>query len=1778
MSADHTLSRIDDNTAIPRGPKDEAASVHIAGDTSALLPNTPVPVTIGYDEGIHWVYIKGDGSWEPFPMVTFTGHTEIAFADGTTFTTDAHSPIMVTLPTGEHHGIVTANAMTWANRPTTITSSPVVFRVGDPTFKVNLPELAGDGTLPMPEQGRAVQVHVTCPEGAHFPGLTAWAAPDDRADAWALLERHGDGTTWSGRVVTGPAIGARRVDVRAVLDARPGEYRASAAYTAVDASPPALFIDHPGDGADVAVDDDMTIAVGGRLADVQSGVVGGHASVALALAETGPWTMAVPGPDGSWAQWSATISVAGLGPFVLHVRGTDAAGHTVSRRLALSAVRGHVPGTLDLRLGDSQYLAALMTFARDHVLTPAGPVTGTNLRDALAQPVDELAAPDRAAALGANTAENELRLPIRLLHQLLETADVDDAPATSAARHARFVAHHRLLNALGTTRTEIRRARGADPATRAALAARLGLSLASDRPDQLDALLLDSTEMTDEDLSRVFGLTPPRARPSGTPGLILQWQRSTLSTDFLVEDSSHPLPHALLDPDVVSASDVRAGTARADELRALLAARQAVIGAEESRLLALIRPSDDGADPAQRLSRTLAAALQGVTVGQLRDWMAADDRGEEITEHLTATGLDRPGLRWLVAAAEATAGTGTDQEEDRILVVWVLVAALRTRLTPTWRGEEAGVSLDPAYFTDSGAGPEFHPIRGVATARQQWRDRLATRVDAVTALEAAAAAAIDSAEKAALPLVRDGLVASLAPLAGDLAALDLLAARRQVDAGVSGALQATVIGYAITALQLLLRSVRARDQHPSSPTAGWVVPDEAAFDTGWRWLSTKAQWQRAVTGWLFPESLLDPAGTPGASASFVVLVENLAGAGVRLTPEEADSALDRYVAELNQLLRPRDVSVDDVPRLMRSRTTADQASLAARSRTLRSIGLIDIDRELTWAAPLLLGTRLAAAGHHRAALDWLWTALPWTHPGTAAASSVVGDELAGLAQPVPPDLTFPPGWTGDLNPYHRLSARTAPYTRAVLLAVARTLSEQGDAEFAAGSDDAVGQARAAYSAARAVLDHRAFVPVPPSSPVEGALPLPELAPLRGHVELQLTRIRQGRDIAGSPRRRASGSAPALYQPTPYRFATLLARSQEMTRYAAQIEALYLSMLERYDVGTLRLHEAEGALAVLHQQKVVHEQRRQIAEHSTRAATEQYAGAARVLEDYREAAAAPANQYEERLFSQFKDLRDAQRIANAAQAVAASVQSATSGILGLFASAVTTASHILAALAMSRVHGVAEQISATQLRAGIEERRRNYLLRAAELDLNLIAARHARESAGDQQQLAELELQVAHEQLIQADRTLALLQSQFTHPDLYLWLSRCIGGVYRYHLQQAAATARLAQAQLAFERAEAELGVIALDYWRPGRSRGDLAGAPSDTRGLTGAEYLQRDLARLDDYAFTANTRRLNVTQTFSLAELAPADLLELRRTGRVVLPTPEALFDQDFPGHHHRLVRSVRVSVVALVPPVRGIRATLSTNGISRVVTPAAHGSFTTVELIHEPTTVALSSAAGASGVFALDPQPELVAPFEGAGVDTVWMLELPPAANPFDYSSIADVQLTIDYTARTDDALRTTVIRRLDADRTRTADRVISIAHDHPDAWWQLHQPDPAQPDGGRIATFQFSDHDLPHRFATPRLVNLAGTALTGSTGLPAARISLSHNGSPAAEAVTDDRGVASTRRGAPAWARLLGVPPAGAWSIGIDAATAARLDAGDIDDLVLITSVRGEVSPWNG
>jgi hypothetical protein len=406
----------------------------------------------------------------------------------------------------------------------------------------------------------------------------------------------------------------------------------------------------------------------------------------------------------------------------------------------------------------------------------------------------------------------------------------------------------------------------------------------------------------------------------------------------------------------------------------------------------------------------------------------------------------------------------------------------------------------------------------------------------------------------------------------------------------------------------------------------------------------------------------------------------------------------------------------------------------------------------------------------------------------------------------------------------------------------------------------------------------------------------------------------------------------------------------------------------------------------------------------------------------------------------------------------------------------------------------------------------------------------------------------------------------------------LGGIYRYFLQQATATAKLAEAQLVFERQQQPESIIQGDYWTLPEATGATAG-PTDRRGLTGSARLLQDIYRLDQYAFESDKRKLNLAQTFSIAELFPIELQQFRQTGVLRFATPMRLYDMRFPGHYLRLIKRVRMSLVALVPATRGISATLVVSGLSRVVVDTG-GLFREAVIRREPELVAFTSPMSASGVFELDQQAEMLFPFESMGVDTTWELQLPKAANPFDYRSIADVLLTIEYTALNSREYRQQVVQQLD--HKVSAERAFSIRNRFPDQWYQLNNPADETPVTVslpvRRADFPPNEDQLSLEsvllYFAPKDESRIDAKVADLT-FPTADGALGAEPVKSAGPAESREGVISTRRGS--WRSVAGGSPVGTWSLTIgDGPTLERFRKGEVDDLLLVIGYRAELPAW--
>ncbi len=235
----------------------------------------------------------------------------------------------------------------------------------------------------------------------------------------------------------------------------------------------------------------------------------------------------------------------------------------------------------------------------------------------------------------------------------------------------------------------------------------------------------------------------------------------------------------------------------------------------------------------------------------------------------------------------------------------------------------------------------------------------------------------------------------------------------------------------------------------------------------------------------------------------------------------------------------------------------------------------------------------------------------------------------------------------------------------------------------------------------------------------------------------------------------------------------------------------------------------------------------------------------------------------------------------------------------------------------------------------------------------------------------------------------------------------ISGIYFQSYQLAYDLAKRAERAYQFELADFGAKFVNFGYW------------DSLKKGLLAGERLHYDLKRMEAAYLDQNKREYEITKHISLVLTDAFELIALKETGQCIVDLPEALFDMDYPGHYMRRVKSVTVTIPCVTGPYTSINCTLSllTSKIRIENTAADEKDY--VNARHFVTnfaatqSIATSHAQNDTGMFELNFRDERYLPFEGAGVISTWRIEMPKHCNAFDFETISDVIVNLNYTAR---------------------------------------------------------------------------------------------------------------------------------------------------------------------
>lgn len=341
------------------------------------------------------------------------------------------------------------------------------------------------------------------------------------------------------------------------------------------------------------------------------------------------------------------------------------------------------------------------------------------------------------------------------------------------------------------------------------------------------------------------------------------------------------------------------------------------------------------------------------------------------------------------------------------------------------------------------------------------------------------------------------------------------------------------------------------------------------------------------------------------------------------------------------------------------------------------------------------------------------------------------------------------------------------------------------------------------------------------------------------------------------------------------------------------------------------------------------------------------------------------------------------------------------------------------------------------------------------------------SADIRLQMAEKELQ-NHLQQIDNDKEVELfLKDKFTNVELYQWMKEQLFSVYKQSYNLAYEMAKKAEKAYKYELGTELTSFIQYGYW------------DNSKQGLASGEKLQLALRQLESSYLDENRRELELRKSVSLALVSPLALIELKETGKCYISLPEELFDLDFQGHYFRRIKSVSLTLPCIAGPHTSVNCSLrlldNSTRINTSMNSAGNYEHENDEgllidddrfrISHVPvTSIATSDAQNDSGLFEFNFRDERYLPFEGSGVISEWELQLSTEAElrQFDYSTISDVVLHINYMARENGGLfKEEAVDYIKSFIENAADlsdqplmRMFSMKHEFPTEWHRFLHP----------------------------------------------------------------------------------------------------------------------------
>ena len=296
---------------------------------------------------------------------------------------------------------------------------------------------------------------------------------------------------------------------------------------------------------------------------------------------------------------------------------------------------------------------------------------------------------------------------------------------------------------------------------------------------------------------------------------------------------------------------------------------------------------------------------------------------------------------------------------------------------------------------------------------------------------------------------------------------------------------------------------------------------------------------------------------------------------------------------------------------------------------------------------------------------------------------------------------------------------------------------------------------------------------------------------------------------------------------------------------------------------------------------------------------------------------------------------------------------------------------------------------TKLQAELERRKKEWLVEDEVADAEVAEIEKEEVVNEIKVQQVEKEQKNIEREILRSEEIYDVLSEKFTNNDLYIWLEKELGKVFRQYVKTLLEVAQMAEKAYHFEiegDSTKPPEFMAGDYWE------------TFYKGLLAPERILLDLRRMEKAYLENDEHEMEITRPIRLSNLVynQINCLEtLKADGSCVFELSELLFKSDFANHKFRRIRNLWIKVESNTNDFANVELTLLESKLACEIDDA-HETYAS-SLVNSNSDKYFNMFEIKRGLF------------EGRGVESKWSLSVTGISR----NQITDVVIFLNYTAR---------------------------------------------------------------------------------------------------------------------------------------------------------------------